>query len=126
MSARFRMLHRPYSVLCTHNILAIFQSSHRLAINNECGIALLRNPPLPACPLSPVCYDELERKRGGGMAAIIGIVSQKGGVGKSTLARLVAREYANAGWRAKIVDLDYRRELASTGRGAACDPPVSR
>src|ERR1043166_749855 len=41
-----------------------------------------------------------------GMAIFLGIVSQKGGVGKSTLARLVAREYAAAGWRVKIADLD--------------------
>lgn len=37
---------------------------------------------------------------------VIGIVSQKGGVGKSTIARLLAREYADAGWQAKIADLD--------------------
>jgi chromosome partitioning protein len=40
------------------------------------------------------------------MATLIGLVSQKGGVGKSTLARLVAREYAHAGWHVKIADLD--------------------
>ncbi|RZI45435.1 ParA family protein [Candidatus Finniella inopinata] len=40
------------------------------------------------------------------MTLIIGMVSQKGGVGKSTLARLVAREYAQAGWQVKIADLD--------------------
>ena len=40
------------------------------------------------------------------MAALIGLVSQKGGVGKSTLARLIAREYAAAGWQVKIADLD--------------------
>lgn len=40
------------------------------------------------------------------MALIVGVVSQKGGVGKSTLARLIAREYALAGWRVKIADLD--------------------
>ncbi|MHC5722014.1 MAG: nucleotide-binding protein, partial [Nostoc sp.] len=33
-------------------------------------------------------------------------MSQKGGVGKSTLARLIAREYAAAGWDVKIADLD--------------------
>jgi chromosome partitioning protein len=37
---------------------------------------------------------------------IIGIASQKGGVGKSTLARLIAREYAAAKWNVKIADLD--------------------
>jgi chromosome partitioning protein len=36
---------------------------------------------------------------------IIVICSQKGGVGKSTLARLVAREYAATGWNVKIADL---------------------
>jgi chromosome partitioning protein len=40
------------------------------------------------------------------MAVILGIVSQKGGVGKSTVARLLAREHAQAGWNAKIADLD--------------------
>jgi chromosome partitioning protein len=40
------------------------------------------------------------------MALMLGMVSQKGGVGKSTLARLVAREYALAGWTVKIADLD--------------------
>jgi chromosome partitioning protein len=34
------------------------------------------------------------------------MVSQKGGVAKSTLARLVAVEYARAGWAVKIADLD--------------------
>lgn len=37
---------------------------------------------------------------------LIGMVSQKGGVGKSTLSRLVAREYVKAGWDVKIADLD--------------------
>ena len=40
------------------------------------------------------------------MTVMIGMVSQKGGVGKSTLSRLVAREYAAAGWAVKIADLD--------------------
>lgn len=40
------------------------------------------------------------------MSHILGFVSQKGGVGKSTLARLIAREYAAAGWNVKIADLD--------------------
>lgn len=37
---------------------------------------------------------------------IVVAVSQKGGVPKSALARLIAREYANAGWAVKIADLD--------------------
>lgn len=40
------------------------------------------------------------------MAHIIGVISQKGGVGKSTIARLVAREFAAQGWSVKIADLD--------------------
>ncbi len=40
------------------------------------------------------------------MTIRIGIVSQKGGVGKSTLSRLIACEYAKAGWSVKIADLD--------------------
>ena len=38
------------------------------------------------------------------MTVMIGVVSQKGGVGKSTISRLVAREYAAAGWTVKIAD----------------------
>ena len=40
------------------------------------------------------------------MAYVIGVVSQKGGVGKSTLCRLLAREFIAAGWTAKIIDTD--------------------
>jgi chromosome partitioning protein len=40
------------------------------------------------------------------MTVFIGMVSQKGGVGKSTLSRLIAGEYAEAGWSVKIADLD--------------------
>lgn len=37
---------------------------------------------------------------------IIACLSQKGGVGKSTLARLIARTYAVAGWTVKICDFN--------------------
>ena len=37
---------------------------------------------------------------------IISLISQKGGVGKSALARLLAVEVAKAGWDVKIADLD--------------------
>ena len=40
---------------------------------------------------------------------IIGIVSQKGGVGKSTLTRLLAREYADSQWIVKIADMDAKQ-----------------
>lgn len=54
------------------------------------------------------------------MSYIIGIISQKGGVGKSTLCRAVAREASQSGMEVKIADLDiqqgtsvnwYRRRL---------------
>ena len=40
------------------------------------------------------------------MVTIVGVISQKGGVGKSTVCRLIAKEYAVAGWQVKIADLD--------------------
>ena len=38
--------------------------------------------------------------------AIISLISQKGGVGKSAIARLLAVEYVRAGWTVKIADID--------------------
>ena len=40
------------------------------------------------------------------MTTVIAFVSQKGGVGKSTLARALAREAATSGLRVKVADLD--------------------
>src|SRR5579884_2070193 len=66
------------------------------------------------------------------MALLIGIASQKGGVGKSTLARLIAREYANAGWSVKIADLDVSQATSFNWQGrrlqSAMEPviPVER
>lgn len=40
------------------------------------------------------------------MTLCIGLISQKGGVGKSTIARCLAREYANNNWNVKIADMD--------------------
>jgi chromosome partitioning protein len=42
---------------------------------------------------------------------IVSLISQKGGVGKSALSRLIAVEFAKAGWSVKIGDLD-------TGQGS--------
>lgn len=37
---------------------------------------------------------------------IVSLISQKGGVGKSAMARLLAVEFTKAGWSVKIADLD--------------------
>lgn len=42
-------------------------------------------------------------------ALVIGVVSQKGGVGKSTLCQLIAREAAAQGRAAKILDFDVKQ-----------------
>lgn len=43
------------------------------------------------------------------MAHSIGIVSQKGGVGKSTLARLLTTAFTKAGWETLLADLDVNQ-----------------
>jgi chromosome partitioning protein len=43
------------------------------------------------------------------MTTIIAFVSQKGGVGKSTLSRALAREAANSGLKVKVADLDTQQ-----------------
>jgi chromosome partitioning protein len=56
------------------------------------------------------------------------MVSQKGGVGKSTLARLLAREFAALGWIVKIADLDISQatsfEWRATRLQNAVEPDV--
>jgi len=47
------------------------------------------------------------------MTYIIGMVSQKGGVGKSTIARLIAREAAEGGLSVKVADLDHQQETTA-------------
>lgn len=44
----------------------------------------------------------------------IACLSQKGGVGKSTISRLVATAYAHAGWKVKIADLNTKQTTAAT------------
>lgn len=51
------------------------------------------------------------------MTLIIAICAQKGGVGKSTLARLTAREYSAAGWNVKIADLDVSQGTSFNWQG---------
>ncbi|MGL5285923.1 MAG: division plane positioning ATPase MipZ [Aeromonas sp.] len=62
------------------------------------------------------------------MTAIIGVLAQKGGVGKSALARTVATAYAQAGWKVALVDADqeqgttsqwFQRRLESVPEGGA-------
>ena len=48
------------------------------------------------------------------MTLVIGVISQKGGVGKSTLARLIACQYATSEWSVKIADMDLSQGT-STG-----------
>jgi len=43
------------------------------------------------------------------MTLKIGVVSQKGGVGKSTLCRMIAAEYARGDWNVKIADMDAKQ-----------------
>ena len=62
------------------------------------------------------------------MAYVIGIVSQKGGAGKSTLARLLARELAHNAMRVKIADLDTQQTTctgwASDRAEAGIEPEI--
>lgn len=44
---------------------------------------------------------------------IVAIIAQKGGVGKSFLARLIAREFAAVSWQTKIADLDISQGTAT-------------
>lgn len=51
------------------------------------------------------------------MTYIIGMVSQKGGVGKSTLARMMAREFVSGGMSAKVADLDTQQQTCTNWAG---------
>jgi chromosome partitioning protein len=63
------------------------------------------------------------------MATIIAFISQKGGVGKSTLARAVAREAANSDMKVKIADLDTQQGTSvdwnRTRMGQGTEPAIS-
>ena len=58
------------------------------------------------------------------MTYIIGIVSQKGGVGKSTLARMIAREFVAGGLRAKIADLDTQQQTCTNWAGRRAENAI--
>ena len=51
------------------------------------------------------------------MTYIVGMVSQKGGVGKSTLARMMAREFVAGGLATKIADLDTQQQTCTYWAG---------
>lgn len=51
------------------------------------------------------------------MTYLIGMVSQKGGVGKSTLARMMAREFAFNNLSVKIADLDTQQQTCTNWAG---------
>lgn len=51
------------------------------------------------------------------MTYVIGMISQKGGVGKSTLARMMAREFVAGGMTAKIADLDTQQQTCTHWAG---------
>lgn len=63
------------------------------------------------------------------MPAVVAFVSQKGGVGKSTLARALAREGAKSGLRVKLADLDTQQGTAvdwhRTRLAAGIEPVIS-
>lgn len=63
------------------------------------------------------------------MAAVIAFISQKGGVGKSTIARALAREAAAGGLKTKVADLDTQQgttvDWHRTRLDAGIEPTVS-
>lgn len=59
------------------------------------------------------------------MATIIALVSQKGGVGKSTLARALAREAAMSGLKVKLGDLDTQQGTATNWHRRRLDAAVT-
>jgi len=58
------------------------------------------------------------------MASVIAFVSQKGGVGKSTLARALAREAAAGGLRVKVADLDTQQGTSVDWNRARLDAGI--
>lgn len=59
------------------------------------------------------------------MTYIIGMVSQKGGVGKSTLARMMAREFVSGGLTTKIADLDTQQQTCTHWAGRRAENNVT-
>lgn len=59
------------------------------------------------------------------MPYIIGLVSQKGGVGKSSLARMMARELVAGGLTTKIADLDTQQQTCTYWAGRRAENGVT-
>ena len=59
------------------------------------------------------------------MPHILGIVSQKGGVGKSTLARMMARELIAGGLTCKIADMDTQQQTCTLWAGRRAEGGVT-
>lgn len=59
------------------------------------------------------------------MTYIIGMISQKGGVGKSTLARMMVREFVSGGMTAKIADLDTQQQTCTYWAGRRAENAVT-
>ena len=59
------------------------------------------------------------------MTYTIGMVSQKGGVGKSTLARMMAREFVAGGLTTKIADLDTQQQTCAHWAGRRAENGVT-
>lgn len=59
------------------------------------------------------------------MTYVVGVVSQKGGVGKSTLARMMAREFVAGGLSAKIADLDTQQQTCTNWAGRRAENGVT-
>ena len=59
------------------------------------------------------------------MTHILGIVSQKGGVGKSTLARMIAREFVAGGLSCKIADLDTQQQTCTLWAGRRAEAGIT-
>lgn len=58
------------------------------------------------------------------MATIIALISQKGGVGKSTLARALAREAAANGLKVKLGDLDTQQGTSTNWQRRRLDAAI--
>ncbi len=58
------------------------------------------------------------------MTYIIGMISQKGGVGKSTLARMMVREFVEGGLSAKVADLDTQQQTCTHWAGRRAENNV--